>query len=712
MGKTRRRALITGITGQDGSYLAELLLEKGYDVFGMVRRTSGVTTQRLGTKTQDGTIETYYGDLADTNSIVSILLKVKPDEVYNIGSMSHVRVSFDVPEYTAQVTGVASTRILETLLRLGMTNVKYYQASSSEMYGSSLPPQNEDTPFKPLSPYGAAKLYAYWMTKTYREGYGMFACNGILFNHESPRRGETFVTKKIVRAAVRISLGKQKDIRLGNLDAKRDWGHAKDYCVLGDTKVLIENPNSKYHKVGQKAIKDIKVGDNVLSYNEVSGKKEYDKVVRIMNRKANNLSKVTFSNDNYVYITENHPVAVIRDGKIHWIPVSGLSIGDKVIQKLYTPLNLRLHNIRHNKYSMTNEVKSKVSIGKKGKTYEEMYGKERAKKIKEKLYSSMSLVQSSTEYHRHRVELSKGKNNGNYKHGRTLIQAFCQLCGKKLNKGAAYYNVKHCRSCESRIQTTELWKNEEYRNKVVQNTLLAVNASPNKAEQKLADILNEVCPNEFRFTGNGEIVIHGFNPDFTNINGKKKLVEMFGDYWHRGENPNRKRAIYRAYGFDCLVVWERELKDIESLKQRIETFIFNPDIELVTVRSIEKQEGNYDVFNLETEKYHNYFTYGILVHNCRAIYMIMQHDKPDDFVVSTGEYWTVEDFAQLVFLKLNMDFYDYLVNDDIYRRPNEVPALLGDSRKIREVLGWKPEYNFEQLIEDMITSVMKEEKDG
>lgn len=224
-----KKALITGITGQDGSYLAELLLEKGYEVHGIQRRTSTVTTERINHLLQTGRIKTYYGDLADTNSIVNLLLKVKPDEVYNIGSMSHVRVSFDIPEYTAQVTGLAPTRILEALRSMDMDNTKYYQASSSEMYGISPPPQSEETPFRPQSPYGCAKLYAYWMTRAYRIGYNMFACNGILFNHESPRRGETFVTKKIVRAAVRIKLGTQKNIILGNLDAKRDWGHAKDY---------------------------------------------------------------------------------------------------------------------------------------------------------------------------------------------------------------------------------------------------------------------------------------------------------------------------------------------------------------------------------------------------------------------------------------------------------------------------------------------------
>jgi len=225
----KKKALITGITGQDGSYLSELLIGKDYEVHGLVRRGSTINTDRIEVPLSRGEINLHYGDLGDVNSIVSILMKVKPDEIYNLGSMSHVRVSFDVPEYTGQITGLAAIRILEALRSLGMTNVKYYQASSSEMFGLSLPPQNEETPFKPQSPYGCAKLYAYWITRAYRTAYNMFACNGILFNHESPRRGETFVTKKIVRSAVKIKLGLQDKIHLGNLKAKRDWGFAGDY---------------------------------------------------------------------------------------------------------------------------------------------------------------------------------------------------------------------------------------------------------------------------------------------------------------------------------------------------------------------------------------------------------------------------------------------------------------------------------------------------
>jgi GDPmannose 4,6-dehydratase len=229
-----KRALITGITGQDGSYLAELLLEKGYEVWGLIRRSSSFNTERIEHLYRDPheekvKLKLAYGDLGDSSSIENVLHDVKPDEVYNLGAQSHVRVSFDIPEYTADVTGMGTVRVLEAMRRTG-TKAKFYQASSSELYGKVVEtPQKETTPFHPRSPYAAAKAYSFYITQNYREAYGMFAVNGILFNHESPRRGETFVTRKITRAATRIKLGLQKELYMGNLDAKRDWGFAGDY---------------------------------------------------------------------------------------------------------------------------------------------------------------------------------------------------------------------------------------------------------------------------------------------------------------------------------------------------------------------------------------------------------------------------------------------------------------------------------------------------
>lgn len=228
-----KKAFITGITGQDGSYLAELLLEKGYEVHAILRRASIFTTQRIEHIFKHPNLHTYHGDLTDSSNLHRLLIKIKPDEIYNLGAQSHVAVSFEVPEYTADVVGLGAIRLLDAVRDLG-SNCKYYQASTSELFGGipGTEPQSEATPFYPKSPYGVAKLYAYWVTVNYRESYNLFACNGILFNHESPRRGETFVTKKITQAVARIHQGRQETLRLGNINAKRDWGHAKDFVYV------------------------------------------------------------------------------------------------------------------------------------------------------------------------------------------------------------------------------------------------------------------------------------------------------------------------------------------------------------------------------------------------------------------------------------------------------------------------------------------------
>ena len=231
-----KRALITGITGQDGSYLAEFLLSKGYEVHGLIRRASTFNTGRIDhiytdPHAAEALLFLHYGDLSDSGQMANLIFNIRPDEVYHLAAQSHVRVSFDMPEYTGDSTGLGTTRLLEAIRRSGI-KARYYQASSSEMFGAAPPPQNEKTAFYPRSPYAAAKIYAYWMAVNYREGYGLFACNGILFNHESPRRGETFVTRKVTRAVASILTGRQKKLYLGNLDSKRDWGFAPEYVEM------------------------------------------------------------------------------------------------------------------------------------------------------------------------------------------------------------------------------------------------------------------------------------------------------------------------------------------------------------------------------------------------------------------------------------------------------------------------------------------------
>ena len=227
----QKTALITGITGQDGSYLLDLLLEKGYRVIGIKRRTSTISTDRVDRNYDNPNFKMYYGSMTEASWMYRLLTKYQPDEIYNLAAQSHVRVSFDMPEYTGDVTGIGTLRILEAVRRSGR-KVRFYQASTSELFGSAKPPQSETTPFEPQSPYAAAKAYAHWLTKNYRDGYGIFASTGILFNHESPRRGETFVTRKITRAVASILAGKQKKLYMGNLDSLRDWGYAPEYVEV------------------------------------------------------------------------------------------------------------------------------------------------------------------------------------------------------------------------------------------------------------------------------------------------------------------------------------------------------------------------------------------------------------------------------------------------------------------------------------------------
>ncbi len=243
-----KKALITGITGQDGSYLAELLLAQGYEVHGIIRRASAFNTRRIDHIYKDphskggANLHLHYGDIGGSGNLVDLIYEIRPDEVYNLAAQSHVRVSFDMPEYTGDVTGLGAIRLLEAVRKSGI-KARVYQASSSEMFGAAKPPQSELTPFVPQSPYAAAKVYAYWVTRNYREAYQMFSTNGILFNHESPRRGETFVTRKITRAVAAIKAGTQKKLYLGNLDARRDWGYAPDYVAAMWKMLQTDNPN-------------------------------------------------------------------------------------------------------------------------------------------------------------------------------------------------------------------------------------------------------------------------------------------------------------------------------------------------------------------------------------------------------------------------------------------------------------------------------------
>jgi len=338
-----KTAIITGITGQDGSFLAELLLNKGYNIYGIIRRASTFNTSRIDhiyvdPHKSDARLFLHYGDLSDSEQISNIIYNVKPDEVYHLGAQSHVRVSFDIPEYTGNVTALGTTRILEAIRRSN-NKIRFYQASSSEMFGSAFPPQNEETSFKPRSPYATAKVYSYWMVKNYREGYNLFACNGILFNHESPRRGEIFVTRKITRAVVAILAEKQNYLYLGNLEAKRDWGFAPEYIEAmyqilqlkepqdfvigtGESHSVKEFLKEAFSYVGLEWEKYVKIDPRYYRPTEV------DDIVADV-KKANKILKWQTK------IAFDELVKIMVDADMRMLGLKPMGEGDKILKKKY-----------------------------------------------------------------------------------------------------------------------------------------------------------------------------------------------------------------------------------------------------------------------------------------------------------------------------------------------------------------------------------------
>ncbi len=301
------KALITGITGQDGSYLAELLLSKGYQVHGIIRRASTFNTHRIDhiytdPHEKETRLFLHYGDLSDPGLLTELIYNIKPDEIYHLGAQSHVRISFDMPEYTANITGLGTVRLLEAIRRSGV-KTKFYQASSSELFGASPPPQSETTPFKPRSPYSVAKLYAYWTTANYRDAYKIFACNGILFNHESPRRGEVFVTRKITRAVAQILAGKQKKLFLGNLDSKRDWGFAPEFVEMMNLILQQDSPDDYAVGTGEShSVREFVEAAFIYSDIEIEWKNNGSNEIGIVKSTANKFNDILKCGDELIHI--------------------------------------------------------------------------------------------------------------------------------------------------------------------------------------------------------------------------------------------------------------------------------------------------------------------------------------------------------------------------------------------------------------------------
>lgn len=683
----KKRACIFGIAGQDGSYLAEYLLSLGYEVHGMVRRNSTPEGQQTRLNPIHN-INVVYGDLTDQSSIDKFLSDVMPDEIYALAAQSHVRISFDIPQYTVNTNAMGVLNILESYKRI-CPNAKFYQASSSEMFGLTVEEdgfQRETTVMNPVSPYGC-----------FPKG------TKILFFDQTIKK----VGKNLVNG-------------------------------------ILKNKN----------IEDIKIGDLVLSYNTITGEKEYKPVLSTMERDNEELYLIKFSNGNFIECTEEHPFYI--HGK-EWVEAKNLNIGDKAIQYLYSGLNSR--------------TSTDVS-------YSMKYSKEKINEMALKKSNSMKIAWQTSEKLDPETYSKKFKdnrknwrawNNGLTKETNdTLQQMSLNSKGKKVNEEAKLKIAK---------TVSELWEDAEYIFKQVQ----ARGQRPNNHEKIVIDILNEICPNEFDYNGGYELkcMIGRKIPDFVH-KSKNKVIEYFGEYWHSKEYKDSDEATIKKYndnGYDCLVIWENDLfNNREEVKKRILNFLYNKKTEIVEVISIEKINKRQKVYNFEVKDNNNYYAFGLLVHNCskvfgfnitrhyrraynlfisngilfnhegprrgsnfvtskvvkgacmiklgladklemgnmdsyrdwghsrdyiKAMHMILNHDKPDDFVVSTMETHSVRDMCDVVFKYLGLDYKDYVVQNPKFLRPEELPYLKGDSTKIRETLGWKPTITFEEMMHEM-----------
>lgn len=681
-------AVVTGSSGQDGSYLIELLLKKGYKVVGLVRRLSIPNTYRINhlmelEESDNDIFNMEYFDLIDDASIRNVIKKYQPTHFFNTAAMSHVAISFPTPIATAEYNAIGVTRILEAIKEI-KPDCRFLQCSSSEMFGLTPPPQHELTAMKPSSPYG---------------------------------------------------------------------------CFPKGTKIISKiKRNHRYGKVnylGTQKIEEINKGDTVLSYNKNNGKKELKKVIDIMKRESKKLFKFRLSNGNEIECTGEHPFYVVSNGEGKWVEAKDLSKNDKLIQYKYAGLQTRINNLTKDYRNYININGKKIL--RKGKSYNKIYGEDKSNKIKKKLWGNIPW------------------NKGLTKHNCETLR----IVGEKLS----------IISCSKRPEVKEkirktlkkLWADPIYRDKQIKSQ----NRKINKGEQILLDLLNKWFPDKFKYVGDGKLWIGNppKNPDFIHKEFNK-VIEYNGSYWHTEEESKIREELFKENEFDCLTIWDYEIKDKKKLKDKIETFIFNSNVEIVTIKSIEEKDCDCEVFNFSVEGNNNYFANGILVHNCAKLYafhmvriyregyglfacnsicfnhegvrrgvnfvtrkitrnvaeivsgkrkkmtlgnleakrdwgsskdyveameLIINHDKADDFVIATRETHTIKEYLNEVFSLIGLNWKDYVEISDRYKRPLEVPALLGDPTKLENTFDWRPKTKFKELVTEMLEADLKEQ---
>lgn len=656
-------ALITGITGQDGSYLAELLLSKGYQVNGMMRRSSSFNTERVKHIYQDPHEKNYkfklwYGDLADASVLIKLLATIKPDEVYNLGAQSHVRVSFDIPEYTADVDAMGTLRLLEAIRFLNLP-CKFYQASSSEMFGSALPPQNEETPFKPRSPYAVSKVFSHYITVNYREAYGLFACSGILMNHESPRRGETFVTKKITHGLAKILAGKQEKIYLGNLDAKRDWG----YCYDDKTEILTKD--------GWKLFKDLVFKDTVVTLDrkgllrytkptEFIVKEYYGEMIQFQNRHLDLL--VTPNHKMYVRAGDMRSYELVSANEVFksinkWKFKKDARWNGEELKQFFLPSISKYKNKRieaEKKLHMDSWLEFLgwfISEGHCGKGIKGSY----------------------------RVGISQDKKNNKYRMG--IIK-----CLEKLN---FKFGVD---DHEFRINDKQLW-----------NYLKQFGKARNK---HVPSFIKDLCTEQimifldalFKGDGNGKIDINKNCNFYTSsvklINDVQELLLKCGLSGNIKLHKNRESAyrinVISKYNHPCFRANKNAIVRYTNYNGKIYCCTVPDHVIYVRRNGKACWCGN-------SAEY------------VEAMHLMLQQAKPDDYVIATGETHSVREFLQEAFGLVGLDFNKYIEIDKKYFRPSEVEQLCGDSSKAKKNLGWEARVRFKDLTRLMVIEDLKKE---
>ena len=662
-------ALITGITGQDGSFLAELLLKKGYEVHGIVRRASTFNTSRInhlykGAHNKNPHLFIHYGDLADAESIRKLIYLTKPDEIYNLGAQSHVKVSFDIPEYTSNITGLGALRILEAIKDYQEETdkkIKFYQASSSEMFGSSPPPQNENTLIAPLSPYGVAKVFAYNASRLYREAYGIFAVNGILFNHESERRGETFVTRKITRAIARIKAGLDKKLYLGNLDARRDWG----YCYDNKTEILT--------KEGWKLFKNIDSSNYVATINK-SGVLEYDKPTKVIRKKYKG-QMITFQNRHLdLVVTPNH--------------------------------NMYVRNAKDKKYKL-------IQAGQVFKTINKWrFKKDVLWRGKKKNYF---ILPSINKYRSQRLEASKKLD----------IDNWLEFLGWFISEGYTGSGKKGL----YRVGISQDKKKTEYRNNIRDCIIsLGLKYSENKHEFIVNDkqlwsyllqfgkaynkhvppFIKELPPQQikifldalFKGDGNGKIDTEK-NCNF--YTSSKRLIDDVQELLLKcGLSGNIKKHKNRDNAYRINVISKYNTPSFRGNTNHVLKYTkYSGEIFCCTVPNhvlYVRRDGK-ACWSGNSPEY------------MEAAWMMMQQPKPDDYVIGTGETHTVREFVELAFKEAGLgDWKKYVEIDKRYYRPAEVHSLIADASKAKKMLKWQPKTKFKDLVKIMVQADIDELK--